>query len=159
MRITVSCELAFLVLVNCALSPDRILKKDEISEHFGVSRSHMAQVVHRLGIYGFIRTSRGRSGGIQLAKPAGEILLSEVVRAFMGNVDLGRSRGGVSEPLREEVRHAINTLWERGLSGFYGSIGNLTLVNFIERELLPSRFRQFELPKNAGPGEPSNFRR
>ncbi len=39
----------------------------------------MVKVVHNLGIHGFIITSRGKNGGIRLARPPEEIFLSDVV--------------------------------------------------------------------------------
>ena len=54
----------------------------DIADRYGISRNHLVVVVHRLGKQGFLRTSRGRGGGLQLAKPSGAITVGEVVRAF-----------------------------------------------------------------------------
>lgn len=45
-----------------------------------LSYNHVAKVAHALGRAGFIRSLRGRSGGVALALPAEEITLGEVVR-------------------------------------------------------------------------------
>jgi len=52
----------------------------EVAERFNISRNHLVKVVHNLGKTGFIRTERGKSGGISLARPANEIGIGDVVR-------------------------------------------------------------------------------
>jgi Rrf2 family nitric oxide-sensitive transcriptional repressor len=45
-------------------------------------------VVHNLGLDGYILTTRGRHGGLKLARPAKEILIGEVVRSTEPDFDL-----------------------------------------------------------------------
>jgi Rrf2 family nitric oxide-sensitive transcriptional repressor len=52
----------------------------EISGLYGVSEAHLTKVVHQLGIAGDIETSRGRNGGIRLAKSPTSINVGVVVR-------------------------------------------------------------------------------
>lgn len=47
-----------------------------------LSYNHVAKVAHALGRAGFIRSLRGRSGGVALARPPEDITLGEVVRAM-----------------------------------------------------------------------------
>jgi Rrf2 family nitric oxide-sensitive transcriptional repressor len=60
----------------------------EIAEYFGVSRNHLVKVVHNLSSHGLIRSARGKGGGIQLARPANEVSLGDVVRVTEPNFDL-----------------------------------------------------------------------
>ena len=60
----------------------------EIAEFFGISRNHLVKVVHNLSTHGLIRSSRGKGGGIQLARPANEVSLGDVVRVTEPNFDL-----------------------------------------------------------------------
>ena len=52
----------------------------DISRLYGISEAHLTKVVHRLGQTGDIETTRGRNGGIRLAKPSGSINVGEVMR-------------------------------------------------------------------------------
>jgi Rrf2 family nitric oxide-sensitive transcriptional repressor len=45
-------------------------------------------VVHNLGLKDYILTTRGRHGGLKLARPAKEILIGAVVRATEPDFDL-----------------------------------------------------------------------
>lgn len=57
----------------------------EIAETYQISRNHLVKVVHELGRRGFVRTERGRGGGVSLARPAKEIGIGDVVRAMEPN--------------------------------------------------------------------------
>lgn len=60
----------------------------EIADYFGVSRNHLVKVVHNLATHGFIHSTRGKGGGIRLARPADVISLGDVVRVTEPNFDL-----------------------------------------------------------------------
>jgi Rrf2 family nitric oxide-sensitive transcriptional repressor len=55
---------------------------------FGISATHLAKVVNQLARLGFVRSIRGVGGGIELARPAAEITVGEVIAAFEGSLQL-----------------------------------------------------------------------
>ncbi|MGD9853966.1 MAG: Rrf2 family transcriptional regulator [Planctomycetaceae bacterium] len=60
----------------------------EIATFYGVSEGHLAKVVQRLAREGFVRSVRGVGGGVELAMPAEEITIGEVVSRFEGSMNL-----------------------------------------------------------------------
>lgn len=60
----------------------------EIAESYKISRNHLVKIAHHLGKLGLIQTTRGRTGGLKLARPASEIGLGEVVRLVEPNFTL-----------------------------------------------------------------------
>src|SRR5699024_7537860 len=52
----------------------------EISETFSISEHHLRKIVFDLSKQGLIETTRGRYGGIRLAKEPGNINVGEIVR-------------------------------------------------------------------------------
>lgn len=87
MRLTAFTDFGFRTLMRLAGEPDRILTTDAIAREFAISRNHLNKVVQNLAAAGLIRTVRGAHGGIQLARPAAEIKLGDVVR----HLELGQA--------------------------------------------------------------------
>ena len=81
MQLSLHSDYALRVLMALA-SADRRLSVDEIARRYGISRNHLAKVAQRLQGQGFVTTHRGRGGGLRLARPAGEIVVGDVVRRF-----------------------------------------------------------------------------
>src|SRR6185437_296842 len=81
MRLTLQTDYALRTLMFVAVRKEECTVP-AIAEHYGISRNHLIVVVHNLGKHGFLRNTRGRGGGLALAKPAGEIAIGSVVRTF-----------------------------------------------------------------------------
>ncbi len=79
MQLTLYSDYSLRTLIYLALSPDGATVA-EIAERFRISHNHLTKVVHNLGKLGYVRTTRGRSGGLVLARSPGEINVGEVVR-------------------------------------------------------------------------------
>lgn len=58
----------------------------EISEHEGISRKYLEQIVPMLTKSGILRTNRGNKGGYQLAVNAAELTVGDILRATEGNL-------------------------------------------------------------------------
>lgn len=80
MRLTRYSDYSFRVLIHLALEPERLFSISEIAGAHGISQNHLVKVVHALSLNGLVKTVRGRSGGIKLARPAHEISVGEVFR-------------------------------------------------------------------------------
>jgi Rrf2 family transcriptional regulator, nitric oxide-sensitive transcriptional repressor len=52
----------------------------EIASAHRISKSHLMKVIHNLAKQGYVRTTRGKGGGISLAHAPGEILIGKVIR-------------------------------------------------------------------------------
>jgi len=65
-------------------SPVGSLVASEVADSYDISRAHLLKLVRCLGRGGFIRTYRGRNGGITLARAARDISIGAVVRYSEG---------------------------------------------------------------------------
>lgn len=81
MRLTRYTDYAMRVLLHLAARDDGDLSSiGEIAGLYKISQNHLMKVVQDLGKAGFVRTVRGRGGGIALARPADQIVIGQVVR-------------------------------------------------------------------------------
>ena len=88
MRLTMYTDYSLRVLLYLANREDKNVTITELADFYKISRNHLVKVVHNLGLNGHILTTRGRHGGLKLARPAKEILIGEVVRSTEPDFDL-----------------------------------------------------------------------
>lgn len=81
MQITKFSDIALRAMMAVALDPDRLFSIRELSNRFRVSNNHMVKVVHSLVGSGYLRSVRGRNGGIKIARLPSDITLGEIVRS------------------------------------------------------------------------------
>lgn len=84
MHLTAFTDYSLRVLIFLAAEPDRRATIAEIACAFDIKENHLTKVVHALGQQGWVRTVRGKGGGLELALPADRIGLGQVVRASEG---------------------------------------------------------------------------
>jgi Rrf2 family nitric oxide-sensitive transcriptional repressor len=82
MRLTAYTDYSLRVLIFAAVHADRRVTIPEIAAAMDISRNHLMKIVHNLGLNGFLETSRGKNGGMKLARPADRISLGAVIRAM-----------------------------------------------------------------------------
>jgi Rrf2 family transcriptional regulator, nitric oxide-sensitive transcriptional repressor len=85
MQLTTHTDYALRVLIYLTLHQGQLVTISELAEFFHISRNHLVKVVHNLGVKGFIKTVRGKGGGICLARPPEDINIGAVVREIEGN--------------------------------------------------------------------------
>jgi Rrf2 family nitric oxide-sensitive transcriptional repressor len=80
MRLTHHADLSLRVLIHLAVAGDRRVTIQEISDAFGISRNHLMKVAHKLALEGYVVSTRGAGGGLQLAHAPDAIVIGRVVR-------------------------------------------------------------------------------
>jgi Rrf2 family nitric oxide-sensitive transcriptional repressor len=88
MNLTRFTDYALRTLIHVGLRDDRLVAIHEVATAFQISKNHLLKVVNALGQKGFLATTRGRKGGLRLARPAAEIRVGDVVRAMEPGFDL-----------------------------------------------------------------------
>jgi Rrf2 family transcriptional regulator, nitric oxide-sensitive transcriptional repressor len=80
MQLTKFSDYSLRVLIFLARHPTTHTTIRDIADAHAISENHLMKVVHQLGKHGYVKTTRGRGGGISLARPASEISIGAVVR-------------------------------------------------------------------------------
>jgi Rrf2 family transcriptional regulator, nitric oxide-sensitive transcriptional repressor len=131
MRLTIRTNLAMRTLMFCAANEGRTVCKSEVAQVCNASENHLAQVVRQLGQCGFIEATRGRNGGMRLARKPSQIVVGEVFREFEGFAGFAECfEGGENNcPLAKTcwLRPAL----EHALEAFYKSLDRLTLQDLV----------------------------
>ncbi|MGV6811549.1 MAG: RrF2 family transcriptional regulator [Brevirhabdus sp.] len=132
MRLTVRTNLAMRTLMYCGVHPGQNVRKSDVAKACHASENHLAQVINMLSHGGFIKTARGRNGGITLSRAPRDISLGEVFRTFEAGVPFTEcfSADGNTCPLTPfcRLRGAICD----ALNAFYSRLDIITLHELIE---------------------------
>jgi len=80
MRLTTFTDYALRVLLFLATAPEGRGRIADIASAYRISEHHLVKVVHHLGREGLLANTRGRGGGLRLARPASQINVGHVVR-------------------------------------------------------------------------------
>jgi Rrf2 family nitric oxide-sensitive transcriptional repressor len=77
-----------VLLYLAACEPEQRVTVGDIAERFDIARNHLVKVVNRLGQLGYVKTIRGKGGGIVLGRDTKDIGLGAVVRDMENNLNL-----------------------------------------------------------------------
>jgi Rrf2 family nitric oxide-sensitive transcriptional repressor len=95
------------------------------------------KVVHQLGRAGFLDTTRGRGGGVQLARAPEEISVGEVVRFTEGRMDLVECFDPTTSQCRIEPACGLRGVLEEALEAFLRALDRHTLADLVSRRRMP----------------------
>ncbi|MCO8121693.1 Rrf2 family transcriptional regulator [Stieleria sp. TO1_6] len=87
MKLTTQTDYALRTLMFLATQTRRA-KVADVASLFGISVNHVAKVVNLLVRGGYIRSTRGIGGGIELAQSPDEIRLGDVIEQMEGDLHL-----------------------------------------------------------------------
>ncbi|EKE17030.1 MAG: BadM/Rrf2 family transcriptional regulator [uncultured bacterium] len=131
MRLTTRTNLAMRTLMFCAVNPGRIVRKHEVAEACGASENHLAQVIHLLARQSFLKTLRGRAGGLMLGRAPEDIRVGEVFRVFEGVLPFTEcSEEAGSCPLVGACR--LKCVLSDALEGFYKALDAVSITDLVE---------------------------
>jgi len=84
MELTFYTDYSLRVLMYLGLRRSKLSLISEIADDYGISANHLVKVVHGLARGGFVRTYRGKGGGVTLAREPQDINIGAVVRYTEG---------------------------------------------------------------------------
>ena len=130
MQINQFTNYALRILMYCALRDGAVARTSEIAQAYGISENHLTKVAQQLAATGYLRTLRGRGGGLQLARPH-EIVVGEVVRHTEGTLKLVECFDAETNtcPLAPACR--LRRALHRALDAFFLVLDGYTLADLV----------------------------
>lgn len=137
MRLTTFTDYSLRVLMYLAASPEKRATIAGVAEAFGISEHHVVKVVHFLGKEGFLLNTRGRGGGLELARAPSAINIGSVVRLAEG--------GDVPAECFDRESNAcvlikacrLRGVLEEALANFYATLERYSLEDLRMQKRVP----------------------
>ena len=81
MQLTRYTDYSLRVLIYLAIQDEGVrVTVSEIAEHFEIPKNHLVKVVHHLGKLDYLKTTRGKNGGVCLAKKPADLGVGDIIR-------------------------------------------------------------------------------
>ncbi len=132
MRLTKQTSYAIRILIHCALSGGQNVRAGDIARLNGITEYNVAKIVPILVRAGFLETSRGRAGGLRLARPAAEIGIGKVLRATESTNVEAECVGGHAPDCGIKSAAPINRMLGQALEAFVGVLDQHTLADLVD---------------------------
>jgi Rrf2 family nitric oxide-sensitive transcriptional repressor len=135
MLLTRQSQIAIDLLIACARAQGRYVHTYDAAAGSGASRDHAAKIAYMMRRAGFIKSARGRSGGITLARPARSISIGEVLSHTQPEVGAFERREAADGSSSVVLSTVVGVAW----SGFLELMNRFTIDDLIA-DRPPQRF-------------------
>lgn len=154
MKLSLFSDYSLRTLMYGALT-EELFQLDGVTAAYGISRHHLAKVVHHLGKLGYLETQRGRGGGIRLARPAEDIRIGKLIRETEQQTPLVECFDAATNtcPLNGSCR--LKGLLAEALGAFYASLDRYTLRDLVSGPHRARMTRTLLGPSAVVPGKGS----
>jgi Rrf2 family nitric oxide-sensitive transcriptional repressor len=133
MRLTRYTDNALRALIYIGLHDSVPARITDIARRMGMSEDHTAKVIARLAELGFVATSRGRAGGVRLARAAHEINIGDVVRATEDNLTLVECFDPSTNQCPIAPASALAPALDEALTAFFSVLDRYTLAHLVAK--------------------------
>lgn len=148
MRLAEYTDYTLRVLMSCAVQSDRLVTIAELAEQHGVSKNHLMKIVNDLARQGVLQTTRGRGGGLCLARPASEIRIGDVVRGAETDFRLAECFDPGSNTCKLAPSCRLKGVLRTALDAYFEALDGVTLAD-IAAPLPVRRGTRLDLPIRA----------
>lgn len=131
MQLTRHTDYALRLLMYLTDKGDERTSIADVAEAQMISRTHLMKIANELVHRGFLKASRGRGGGISLARAPEDINLGEVVRSTEPNCGLVDCTG-----CRLARRCNLPSIFDQAENAFHAVLDRYTLAQLV-RERRP----------------------
>lgn len=100
----------------------------EIAQQFEVSRHHLVKVVHFMGQHQWLATTRGKGGGLALARPLHEYRLGDVIQSLEGVTQMIDC---AEPPCALAGRCQLKGMLDQAQQAFFASLNQYTLADMV----------------------------
>jgi Rrf2 family nitric oxide-sensitive transcriptional repressor len=133
MRLTTFSDYTLRVLMYLALDPGKLATIPAIAAAYAISENHLMKVVQQLARQGIVESTRGKGGGIRLARPPEKIRLGEVVRSSEGSAPIVECLGDTPGACCIVPVCRLKGILVGAFDALYDALNEYTLADLVAR--------------------------
>ena len=131
MQLSLHADYALRVLIYLGTHPGRVVRTEEISGAYGISKHHLVRVVQTLSEHHYVHIHAGRSGGVTLARAPHLILLGDVVRNSEPNLRLAECFDSKTNTCPIAPACTLKSILNEALMEFLAALNRHTLADML----------------------------
>ncbi len=147
MKFTYFTDYSLRTLIYLGVQQNMLVTISEVAKSYGISQSHLTKVVHQLANRGYIQTTRGKGGGMRLARLPQFINIGDVVRDMEENVDLVECFNAKNQSCPLLPACILKSVLAEARNNFFDTLGRYTLADLLTNQ--SSLRKKLELPENT----------
>ncbi len=145
MRLTIFTDYTLRVLTYLGVHQheDRLVTISDVATAYGISENHLMKIVHHLAKQGYVETTRGKGGGMRLARAPEQINLGDVVRGAEEDLAIVEcfQKNNTACPIGSAC--ALAEILGQAMRAFFDKLDAHTLADLLEpREKLTAAFHR-----------------
>jgi len=148
MRLTTFSDYTLRVLMYLAIDPSKLATIPIIANAYGISENHLMKVVHQLVRAGVVESTRGKGGGIRLARPPEEIRLGQVIRTSEGTTPIVECQEEQTSSCCIVPACQLSKILTRAFDTLYATLDEYTLADLMGKRRVLTRI--LIAPTNSG---------
>lgn len=147
MQFTHFTDYSLRTLIYLGVLQSRLVTTSEVAGSYGISQSHLTKVVHQLAGRGYIQTTRGKGGGMRLARLPQLINIGDVVRDMEDNIDLVECFNAKNQSCPLLPACALKSVLAEARKNFFDTLDRYTLADLLTNQ--SALRKKLELQKSA----------
>ncbi len=140
-------DYALRVMLFVGRAGDRTCTMSEIATRYNISLEHLRKVIHRLAKLGYLKSARGRGGGIRLGRDPATIRIGDVVIAMEGDPNVIDCDALACVLLPD---CSLKSALDRASRAFIASLNEATLADLLNDRRMRRQLRGLGLARAGG---------
>lgn len=125
-------DYALRVLMYAAARENEKITLSELTQAYRISHHHLVKIVHYLGKLGYLKNTRGRSGGIRLGLAPAEIRVGDVIRKTETHMNLTECFDGASNMCKLSPSCRLKGVFFEAREAFLDVLDRYTVEDLVQ---------------------------
>lgn len=134
--------LRVLIYLGIHQHDDRLATISDVATAYGISENHLMKIVHHLAKRGYVETTRGKGGGMRLARAPEQVNLGDVVRDAEDDPVIAKCSQQYNTTNLIAPACTLAEILGQAMRAFFDKLDSHTLADLLEqRKNLTEAFR------------------